>query len=599
VVTSARNTLAALAAILVVSVGLPASAAAHAQLQATDPPRGATVKTDPGQVEFRFNEPVESAFGAVRVYDPKGNRVDTGAVIRPHGQKSAGVKLKGGLPNGSYTATYHVISADSHPVSGGFVFSIGAGGPAPTRSVAELTSDEQAGKATGIAFGIDRGLQYAAIAIVVGGLAFGLFVWLPALGAAAGGDPEWRAASEAFSRRFRLIVTGGLVLGVLSCAAGIVFQGATASGISFFGALDPSVVREVLGTRFGTIWGLRLIDWLLVTAGIAVAARATGTLALRPAAVGAAGLAPAPPSRAATAVLALPILFLVVSPALAGHAASQSPSALLVPMDTIHVAAMSVWFGGLVLLVAALPRATGALPRTERSRLLAEVLVRFSPLALAAVIAIAASGTVQAIVHVQAFHNLIDTAFGRAVLIKIALLLALVALGAWNRQRAVPAIRDAAERSDTPGAVGVTLRRSLRAEVALIVVVLGVTSALVSYAPPSAAVTNGPYSSTKTAGPVEVQMTVDPSRVGANTVHLYLLQARTGAPFAGTKELKATATLPSKRIGPLPLTVRRAGPGHYVSDGAVLAPAGKWTVSLQIRVSDFDEYTTNFTVPIR
>ena len=52
---------------------------------------------------------------------------------------------------------------------------------------------------------------------------------------------------------------------------------------------------------------------------------------------------------------------LAVSPALAGHAATQSPSALLIPIDILHVTAMSIWVGGLLILVALLPVATRAL----------------------------------------------------------------------------------------------------------------------------------------------------------------------------------------------------------------------------------------------
>ena len=78
---------------------------------------------------FRFNEPVESAFGALRVFDAKGERVDVGATERPGGDGEAvAVRLRPDLPDGSYTATYRVVSADSHPISGGFVFTVGKGG---------------------------------------------------------------------------------------------------------------------------------------------------------------------------------------------------------------------------------------------------------------------------------------------------------------------------------------------------------------------------------------------------------------------------------------------------------------------------------------
>ncbi len=120
------------------------------------------------------------------------------------------VGLRSGLGDGIYTATYRVISADSHPVSGGFTFTVGAGGAAPSASVADLIDAGGAGTATEIAFGVVRGLCYLAIALVAGGLAFALAVWrgLPGedrvtafAGRAGNGAPGGNLATAAPSGR--------------------------------------------------------------------------------------------------------------------------------------------------------------------------------------------------------------------------------------------------------------------------------------------------------------------------------------------------------------------------------------------------------------
>ncbi|MET0604806.1 MAG: CopD family protein, partial [Baekduia sp.] len=301
--------------------------------------------------------------------------------------------------------------------------------------------------------------------------------------------------------------------------------------------------------------------------------------------------------RRALAALALPAAFLAVTPALGGHATTQHPVALLAPLDVIHVVAMSAWVGGLVALVIAVPAATRALEATDRTALLSTTLSRFSAVALTSVAALIASGTAQSIVHLRSFGDLVHTAFGRAVLIKIMLLVALVGLGALNRQRSLPRLRAAAASGATPGTVGRVLRTTLRVEVALVVVVLGVTAALVSYPPPSA-LSAGPFSQNVRTGPLEVELTVDPARTGANAVHVYLFRAADGAPFTATKELTLEARMPSKSIGPLTTTVHHAGPGHYVADALALAPAGTWRVTVTDRVSDFDQYTATFSVPV-
>ena len=104
------------------------------------------------------------------------------------------------------------------------------------------------------------------------------------------------------------------------------------------------------------------------------------------------------------------------------------------------------------------------------------------------------------------------------MLIKIVVALAIVALGFFNRQRLLPALR---RRDDAAGRTGVLLRRTLRAELALGLVAIAVTGALSSYAP-SVAESSGPYATTVNVGPARVEVTVDPAKVGPNQLHLYL-----------------------------------------------------------------------------
>ena len=141
------------------------------------------------------------------------------------------------------------------------------------------------------------------------------------------------------------------------------------------------------------------------------------------------------------------------------------------------------------------------------------------------------------------------------------------------------------------------LRRTLRGEVALVLAVLGVTSALVGLPPPSslAAV---PFSGETALGPLRVDATVDPARVGPNEIHLYLLDGETGTPSTATKQLTVALALPAQRVGPLAATAREAGPGHYVIDTVQLVPAGRWR-RVSSRVSEFDRYEAALTVPVR
>ena len=92
---------------------------------------------------------------------------------------------------------------------------------------------------------------------------------------------------------------------------------------------------------------------------------------------------------------------------------------------------------------------------------------------------------------------------------------------------------------------------------------------------------------------------MDPARVGANEIHLYLFDRRTGAQYDRSKELTVSASLPAKRIGPLPLAARKTGPGPLHRPRSSLVPAGDWVLSVESRVSEFDAFDTKVEVPVR
>jgi copper transport protein len=573
--------LAPLLAVLAVLVSAPA-AWAHAQLLDTSPASGATVRVQPKEVIFEFNQDVGGALGAVRVYDAQGNQVDDLNVSHPDGNEHwMGVGLRPHLPDGTYTGTYRVISADTHIVYGGLVFNIGHAGAAPKFTVAGLIGKSKSGKVTVLAFGVVRALNYLSLALMVGGLAFLFFAWLPGFAAVAGTEPRWSTAADAFAARMGRLLAVAVVLGLIVSLLGILLQGASAAGVSLWSGLKWSIVDDTLGSRFGWVWGLRALDWLLLGALL---------LTIRP-------LGRRPP-RALVALLALGAAYLVTTPALAGHASVEHPVVVFFPSDVLHVLAGSVWVGGIACLLLALPGATRQLEGPERSRLLLATLARFSPLALGAVVVIAVTGVVQAYIDVRSFHALFHTTYGALIIVKVVLLSVLIGFGWVNRQKVIPMLEHLMGDGRSPGGAGALARRTMRGELVLMLCVFGVTAALISYAPPIDAA-SGPFSVNTTIGPAELEMTVEPARVGLNTIHLYLINAGDGTQFTATKELVATADLPAKGIGPLPLRANLAGPGHYAFNSAELSPRGTWEIKVTDRVSEFEEFSKTVKVPIR
>jgi copper transport protein len=492
---------AALAAAMLGFAVLAPAALGHAKLLESRPQPGQVLERSPRTVVLVFDEAIEAEFVQLQVQDNAGRRVDRAEPYHPAGREERlAVRLRSGL-EGAYAASYRVISEDGHPVVKRMAFRVRPPMPAdekekrmePAPPGGASMPDDPAGHedlATGgvtdAAFAVARGLGYLAIALAVGGVAFLFVAWLPALTEVAGGGSTWLTVSENFTRLLRRIVLGAALLGLIATAAAIVLEAATATGTSFWAALDVDGLDAVDDTRVVRAWIARLGLWLLLGATAIVFLRPGRAPALRRAALGAVGTAPKTTvSRPQLLLVGGALLALALTAALAGHSATYSPSGLLVCTDTVHLLCVSAWLGGLAMLLLALPLAARPLPRRERTPLLAGVVGRFSLLAVIAVTLLLLAGIVQSIALVGTLDALVETAYGRLVLAKITLLLGIVSLGAYNQRRLLPELRTAAASGEEPGRAAALLRRSVAFEVGLALIVLGVTSVLVGTAPPS------------------------------------------------------------------------------------------------------------------
>src|SRR4051812_46654001 len=108
--SAVRRGVVAVLVVLGVLVAQAAPASAHAVLLRTVPSPQSTVARAPTSVRLEFSEPVETAFGAVRVYDVDGHRVDRGKVVRAPNHSVIEVPV-GRLKDGTFTVTWRVVSA--------------------------------------------------------------------------------------------------------------------------------------------------------------------------------------------------------------------------------------------------------------------------------------------------------------------------------------------------------------------------------------------------------------------------------------------------------------------------------------------------------
>lgn len=290
---------------------------------------------------------------------------------------------------------------------------------------------------------------------------------------------------------------------------------------------------------------------------------------------------------------------------LVGHTRTYSPTWLVMGVDAMHALAASVWFGGLIALIVYLRRAApgrqpaGDLAPATEVQDAATVVGRFSVLAGWAVAALAASGTVLALIILGSWQALWQTNYGRTLLIKLGLAGVVGVLAWWNHSRLVPAV----QKQETAIRQWRRLKRAIIDEAAILTLVIAVTGALVVQSPEGNA---GQQQQTPAAsstfstpfGQHDVTGTITPGASGENIIDFTLLD-HAGQPISMQGLPELAARLPAAELGPLAGKVKSdSQPGHFRAT-VNLPISGQWQVIIRARVSKFEEPAAHLTVTVR
>lgn len=561
--------VAVTAAALVALVAGAGPAAAHASLESTSPGAGQVLAAPPGQVELTFSEPVEVSLGAVRVYDSNAERVEEGEVRHDGGDSV--VQPLGDLANGSYVVTWRVVSADGHPIHGAFTFQVGDVATGDTDALARrLLAADGGSEAVGVVFAVVRFLVFASLVLLVGAAAFCLLAWPEGLGLTGVRRLLWWA--------------WGVAVGATVVSVGA--QGAYVGALALRDVVDLDVVSSVFDTRYGRVALGRVV--LLVVAGVALVAAARqrapdeGTDGR-----GKDGVEPSVVARVALGVLGVALL---LSLGLSGHAATGDLVPVALVADLVHVGAVGLWLGGLLVVLAV------ALPRAQPDEL-RRVVPRFSSIAFAAVAALVVTGVFQSWRQVGGLDALTETTYGHLLLAKLALFAVMVGFGYLGRRWVQRGYRgESVDVGADDAEVVAGYRRSIRVETALGIAILAVTALLVNAQPARSALSQ-PYSAELVADDLLIDVTIDPAKAGPTDIHVYTLTA-TGA-VAQVEELALELSLPERDLGPLEVPLERAGPGHFSAYDVEVPLPGDWTIEVRALVDDFTEATARDTVRIR
>ena len=404
-----RPAVIALAAAAACALAMPAAAWAHAALLRTSPVASRTVNKPPPDVRLTYSEPIEARFAIVSVTNAEGRQVTSGAPRSAAGQPQTLVTPLERVPEGWYLVFWRVISADGHPVRGAFTFAVGPNpGPPPQFRVPSLSET-----ATTTQLLIARWVVFLSLMSAIGLFVLRTLIARPvtrrvrgvslnALSVGVRGGAGRRARRDADLRRDRdRAVLASLGLRPRRDRPGrprVRASGATSSTSS--SCSRCSAVAAAIS--------------LLVDRPDRPQRSVAELLALG--------------SALATAAAAL------VLPGLAGHAGQKSPRGVALPLDTLHLAAGSVWLGGLIGLVVF----WFAVGRERRVAALGVVVPRFSNVAFVSVLALIGSGIGQSLLELPTLASLWQTSYGKALLWKIGLLTAALVLASVNLARTKP-----------------------------------------------------------------------------------------------------------------------------------------------------------------
>ncbi len=513
------------------------AAFAHAALVSVEPADGSVIATPPRAFAITFNEPTSPV--VLELVRPDGAKVSLLRRFKLH-DATLDIEAPGNLGNGTYVLSWRVISEDGHPVGGSAVFSIGApsagGAPVPV---------ETANWSLMAGIWLTKLVLYLGLFAGVGGTFF--------IGWIGGG-----------ARPVRRILSALTVAGLAAAILSVGLQGLDELGLSWPDLAAPQVWTTGFSGTYGATAVLAAISLALALMVLCTKGLEEKTLSLA--------------------------AFLGVGFALAmsGHASTAHPQWLTRPAVFLHALGIAFWAGSLLPLGMAL---AGRMP--DKAPDARAVLSRFSRVIPFAVAPLVLAGVTLAIVQLGSVEALWTTAYGQVLLVKFALLVVLFALAAINREWLTkPSLggdRTAIRR----------LHRSIRVEIVLMMAIFAAV-AVWRFTPPPRAMAEA------AAAPAFVHIhtakamaavTVTPGHAGPVRVSIEIM-AGDDKPLAA-KEVTLIMSNPAAGVEQIRRSAAKAADGTWQVDKLVLPRPGKWSVRVDVLVSDFDMVMLRDQIEIR
>lgn len=375
-----KKTALAIAAFLALLAFPFETARAHASLLSSTPANGTRLEKGPVQARFLFSEPIVANLSHVMLRSA-GHEIKLEVASDPH-EVRAIYSILPRLGEGAYELTWHIISADGHPVSGTVVFAVGNASITPVAhgdGHVEMSDTEPMLAGAALTPAVLRGLALCALLSLCGLLGFSGY-------------------GVSSTRHLRICGWLSATATVLLFVHLIVWL----VHVSPENNLNQSIIEGALSREVGLNELLRLIFTALAMWAVVLAGRLRLAFAFSLAAVIAGGAI--------------------------GHSAAIDPI-IAIPMKALHLVGVAFWTGGLIWLATA-----------DESTDMITTAGTVSSVALMSIVFVGVTGVVQSFLFLTTWSDVVASAYGLTLVGKLAGLIALAAFGAYHRYRLMPSL---------------------------------------------------------------------------------------------------------------------------------------------------------------
>ena len=539
--------------LLVLSLTSIPFVSAHPFTDETIPNLSSNAPTGVSEVIVYFSEPVELNFSTLKVLDNNGNQIDNKDTDYYEDEKSL-IVTTSPLEDGVYTATTKVLSkVDGHLVPGAFLFAVGDAIIDP-----KLLDNQSSAE---LIFFPEAGARFPGIVgqtIVLGVVIASLIIW---------GTQNKQLIKEELQQieithhqKFMSITGIGLMLIFISNILMIAVQTVR---------LETSPI-ESIQTYFGTIWLARMIITIVLLGIWFTLDRKTNV------------------TKKVQIPMLVAMLALISTSSLIGHGAASGETPALI-LDYIHNLVAAVWIGGIFYFVFALLPSLSKLKEENREKMSLALIPRFSIAFIISIGIVIITGPLLMWFLESDVGLITESVYGQLIILKIAIASVMVALGGFFQFR----VQKTAEKNFQSGKIDVhrKLRRSLKVDAALGVVLLGVVALLTNGTLPEGQFQDASaqeiiygFKTIEFTDNAKFEIQITPFSSGVNTI-LVQVSDFNNNPIYDANAIKVKMANPSKNIFPIeiPMEITKEGeniPTEFKGE-IIFGFSGQWELEIE------------------